>query len=371
MSTTTGNRGRHAAEFAPDGFRGAVPGGASKDRAVLNKSILESGSILEKVGNTPLVRLEALGRGLGSSIHIKLESENPGGSIKDRTALSMVRAAEESGELRPGATIVESTSGNTGIGLALIGRLTGHPVVVITGDTISEEKLAALRSYGARVILTDWNAPPESPENARALAARIVAETPGAWRAMQFDNPANPLAHYRTTGPEIWEQTGGTITHFVAGIGTGGTISGNGRYLKEQVAATRPGGHIEVVGADPYGSAYSGGHPGEILVDGVGNSWPESQWPQIFDRSVVDRFLRIPNDEVYTTVHRLLDEEGLALGPSSGLTVAAAVRVARAAPPGSVVVAIAPDAGTNYLSKAFNPSWLARHGIRLAADTPD
>lgn len=327
-------------------------------------------SILDKVGHTPLVALESLGRGLGSSIHVKLESENPGGSIKDRTALSMVRAAEESGELQPGATIVESTSGNTGIGLALIGQLTGHPVVVVTGDSISQEKLDALHSYGARVVITDWNAPSESPENARAVAARIIAETPGAWRPMQFDNPANPLAHYRTTGPEIWEQTGGLVTHFVAGIGTGGTISGNGRYLKERVAAERPGGHVEVVAADPHGSAYSGGHPGNILVDGVGNSWPEAEWPKIFDRSIVDRFLRIPNDEVYTTVHRLLDEEGLALGPSSGLIVAAALRVARAAPRGSVVVAIAPDAGTNYLSKAFNPVWLAENGIRLTADIP-
>ncbi|MFJ4027928.1 PLP-dependent cysteine synthase family protein [Paenarthrobacter sp. NPDC089989] len=351
MVTTAARRhGVHAAMEAPDGL---------------------DASVLEKVGNTPLVKLEKLGRGLGSSIHVKLESENPGGSIKDRTALSMVRAAERSGELRPGATIVESTSGNTGIGLALIGHLTGHPVVVVTGDTISEEKLAALHNYGARVILTDWNAPSESPENARAVAARITAETPDAWRPMQFDNPANPLAHYESTGPEIWDQTGGLITHFVAGIGTGGTISGNGRYLKEQVARFRPGGHVEVVGADPYGSAYSGGHPGEILVDGVGNSWPQSEWPKAFDRSIVDRFLRIPNDEVYTVVHRLLDEEGLSLGPSSGLTVAAALRVARAAPRGSVVVAIAPDAGTNYLSKAFNPSWLAENHIRLAADTPN
>ncbi|MBT2512262.1 cysteine synthase family protein [Arthrobacter sp. ISL-30] len=325
-------------------------------------------SVLEKVGNTPLVLLEHLSRGLGSSIHIKLESENPGGSIKDRTALSMVRAAERSGDLKPGATIVESTSGNTGIGLALIGTLTGHPVVVITADTISEEKLAVLHNYGARVILTDWNAPSESPENARAVAARITADIPGAWRPMQFDNPANPAAHYEGTGPEIWRQTNGRVTHFVAGIGTGGTISGNGRYLKEQVARERPGGHLEVVGADPSGSVYSGGHPGEILVDGVGNNWPEEYWPRIFDRSVVDRFLRIPNDEAYTSVHRLLNEEGLALGPSSGLAVAAAIRVALAAPHGSVVVAIAPDAGTNYLSKAFNPAWLARNRIRIAGE---
>jgi cysteine synthase len=323
----------------------------------------DADAVLAQVGNTPLVPLNILSRDLGNTVYVKLESDNPGGSIKDRTALSMVRAAERSGELRPGATIVESTSGNTGIGLALIGALTGHPVVVVTGDTISSEKLAALHRYGARVVLTDWTAPSESPENARAVAARITADIPGAWRPQQFDNPANPLAHYEGTGPEIWRQTSGKVTHFIAGVGTGGTISGNGRYLKEKSA-----GHVEVIGADPFGSAYSGGHPGQILVDGVGNSWPQTEWPKIFDRSIVDRFLRIPNDEVYTTEHRLLNEEGLSLGPSSGLAVAAALRVALAAPRGSVVVAIAPDAGGNYLSKAFNPVWLAENHIHLAAE---
>ncbi|WP_104137862.1 PLP-dependent cysteine synthase family protein [Arthrobacter sp. ZGTC131] len=323
----------------------------------------DAGAVLAQVGHTPLVPLEVLSRGLGSTVFVKLESENPGGSIKDRTALSMVRAAERSGQLQPGGTIVESTSGNTGIGLALIGALTGHPVVVVTGDSISSEKLELLHRYGARVVFTDWTAPSDSPANARAVAARITAETPGAWRPLQFDNPANPQAHYEGTAPEIWEQTAGRVTHFVAGVGTGGTITGNGRYLKEKSA-----GHVEVIGADPYGSVYSGGHPGQILVDGVGNSWPKPDWPKVFDRSLLDRFLRIPNDEVYTTVHRLLNEEGLSLGPSSGLTVAAALRVARAAPHGSVVVAIAPDTGSNYLSKAFNPEWLADNHIRLAAD---
>lgn len=326
----------------------------------------DADSVLAQVGNTPLVRLETLARGLGSTVHVKLESDNPGGSIKDRTALSMVREAERSGVLKPGATIVESTSGNTGIGLALIGALTGHPVVVVTGDSISAEKLAALHRYGARVVVTDWDAPSGSPENARAVAARITAETPGAWRPLQFDNPANPRAHYETTAPEIWEQTGGKVTHLVAGVGTGGTISGTGRYLKQKSA-----GHVEVIGVDPSGSVYSGGHPGVILVDGVGNTWPEADWPKVFDRSTVDRFVRIPNDEVYTTAHRLLNEEGLSLGPSSGLAVAAALRVALAAPHGSVVVAIAPDAGSNYLSKAFNPAWLLEHHILLAGETVD
>ena len=187
------------------------------------------------------------------------------------------------------------------------------------------------------MVVTDWDAPSGSPENARSVAARITAETPGAWRPLQFDNPANPQAHYDATAPEIWAQASGTVTHFVAGVGTGGTISGTGRYLKERSA-----GHVEVIAADPFGSVYSGGHAGPILVDGVGNTWPEADWPKVFDRSSVDRFLRIPNDEVYTMAHRLLDEEGLSLGPSSGLAVAAALRVALAAPHGSVVVAIAP-----------------------------
>jgi cysteine synthase len=345
MSTMTGRHGppRHAGPVADLGA--------------------DAGAVLARVGRTPLAPLEVLSRGLGSTVFVKLESENPGGSIKDRTALSMVRAAERSGELQPGGTIVESTSGNTGIGLALIGALTGHPVVVVTGDSISSEKLAALQRYGAEVVFTDWTAPSDSPENARAVAARITTEIPGAWRPLQFDNPANPRAHYEGTAPEIWEQTAGRVTHFVAGVGTGGTITGNGRYLKEQSA-----GHVEVIGADPYGSVYSGGHPGQILVDGVGNSWPRPDWPKVFDPGLLDRFLRIPNDEVYSTVHRLLNEEGLSLGPSSGLTVAAALRVARAAPHGSVVVAIAPDTGANYLSKAFNPVWLADNRIRLAAD---
>lgn len=323
----------------------------------------DADAVLAQVGSTRLVPLETLSRGLPGTVFVKLESENPGGSIKDRTALSMVRAAERSGDLQPGGTIVESTSGNTGIGLAFIGALTGHPVVVVTGDSISSEKLEALQRYGAQVVFTDWSAPSDSPANARAVAARITAETPGAWRPLQFDNPANPRAHYEGTAPEIWEQTAGRITHFVAGVGTGGTITGNGRFLKEKSS-----GHVEVIGADPYGSVYSGGHPGRILVDGVGNSWPKPDWPKVFDPGLLDRFLRIPDNEVYTIVHKLLNEEELSLGPSSGLTVAAALRVARAAPHGSVVVAIAPDTGLNYLSKAFNPDWLADNHIRLDLD---
>lgn len=321
-------------------------------------------STLGLVGNTPLVRLESLGAGLQSEIYVKLESANPGGSVKDRTALSMIRDAELSGVLQPGATIVESSSGNTGIGLALIGALTGHPVIVVAADTTSEEKLAVLRSLNARVILTDWTAPVESPDNARNVAARIAAGIPGSWRAQQFDNPANPRAHYTSTGPEIWNQTSGSVTHFVAGIGTGGTISGTGAFLKDRSLNT-----VKVIGADPVGSVYSGGEPGDIIVDGVGNSWGEAHWPTTFDSHIVDEFIRIPNDLVYSTVHRLATEEGLILGPSSGLALAAAIQAAESAPPGSTIVAIAPDAGTNYLSKAFNRHWLKTNGITLGSPT--
>ncbi|MFC9772480.1 MULTISPECIES: PLP-dependent cysteine synthase family protein [unclassified Pseudarthrobacter] len=312
------------------------------------------------VGNTPLVRLEALGAGLPSEIYVKLESANPGGSVKDRTALSMIRGAEQAGVLQPGATIVESSSGNTGIGLALIGALTGHPVIVVAGDTTSEEKLAVLRSLNAEVVLTDWTAPADSPDNARNVAARLAAEIPGSWRPQQFDNPANPQAHYTSTGPEIWDQTSGAVTHFVASIGTGGTISGTGAYLKDRSLGT-----VKVLGADPAGSVYSGGEPGEIIVDGVGNTWGRAEWPTTFNSHIVDEFIRVPNDLVYSTVHRLATEEGLILGPSSGLAIAAALQTAQSAPAGSTIVAIAPDAGTNYLSKAFNRSWLAENGITL------
>nr|WP_237563526.1 cysteine synthase family protein [Arthrobacter sp. H-02-3] len=317
-------------------------------------------STIELVGNTPLVRLESLTKGLRSDVYVKLESANPGGSVKDRTALSMVREAERTGALKPGATIVESSSGNTGIGLALIGALTGHPVIVVAGDTTSQEKLALLRGFNAEVVLTDWTAPVESPDNARNVAARLAADIPDSWRPQQFDNPANPRAHYASTGPEIWRQTSGAVTHLVASIGTGGTISGTGRFLKD-----RSRGSVNVIGADPAGSVYSGGEPGEILVDGVGNTWGRPDWPAAFDPEVVDHFVRISNDGVYSTVHRLAEEEGLILGPSSGLAVAAALEAARSAPAGSTIVAIAPDAGTNYLSKAFNRPWLEQNGITL------
>ncbi|WP_431277777.1 PLP-dependent cysteine synthase family protein [Leifsonia poae] len=315
-------------------------------------------SVASLIGNTPVVELHSLTRGLESRVLVKLEGRNPGGSSKDRIALNMIRTAEASGALAPGGTIVEATSGNTGIGLALIGRLTGHPVIIVHSADISDEKRKVLSAYGARLVEADWEAAPSDPANPRAVADRIAVEVSGSWRPTQFANAANPAAHYLGTGPEIWRQTAARVTHFVASIGTGGTISGTGRYLKDVSA-----GAVRVIGANPVGSTYGDGPAGSILVDGVGTAWPRDYWPETFDRAVVDEVLTLDDRTVYDTVHRLAAEEALLLGPSSGLAVAAALRTARTAPAGSVVVAIAPDGGINYLTKAFDAEWLASAGL--------
>jgi len=309
-------------------------------------------SVTDLIGNTPIVELHNLTTGLNCRVLVKLESRNPGGSSKDRIALNLIRTAEADGSLLPGATIVESSSGNTGIGLALVGRLTGHPVIIIHSAFISDEKRALLTAYGAELVEADWEAGPENPQNARAIADRIAAEIPNAWRSAQYVNEANPQAHFQTTGPEIWQQTGGAVTHFVAGIGTGGTVTGTGRFLKEVSE-----GGVRVIGANPVGSTYGGAEASTIIVDGVGTRWPESNWPSIFDKRVTDEILTIPDAVVYDTVRRLAVEESLLLGPSSGLAVAAALQVAATAHEGSVIVVIAPDGGGNYLSKAYNNSW--------------
>jgi cysteine synthase len=315
-------------------------------------------SAIGLVGNTPLVELTRLADGLPARVFAKLEGRNPGGSAKDRIALNMIHTAEASGELAPGGTIVESSSGNTGIGLALVGRLTGHPVIIVHSGFISLEKKTVLQAYGAQLVEADWEAGPDDPNNARKIADRVAAETPGAWRSSQYENAANPQAHYATTGPEIWDQTGGAITHFVAGIGTGGTVTGTGRYLKEV-----SDGRVRVIGADPVGSTYSGRPSSTIVVDGVGTRWPESNWPGIFDKSVTDDIRVIEDIRVYETVRRLAMEEGLLLGPSSGLAIATALDIAAEAEPGDIVVVIAPDGGNNYLTKAFNNEWLASAGM--------
>lgn len=333
-----------------------IIGGALPVHQAPTTGILSSAAQL--IGNTPIVELHSMTAGLGARVLVKLESRNPGGSSKDRIALGLIRTAEANGELAPGATIVESSSGNTGIGLALVGRLTGHPVIIIHSAFISDEKRALLAAYGATLVEADWEAGPEDPNNARAIADRIAAEIPGAWRSSQYENAANPAAHYATTGPEIWSQTAGTVTHFVAGIGTGGTVTGTGRYLKDASE-----GAVRVIGADPVGSTYSGSDSGTIVVDGVGTRWPQSNWPGIFDKSVTDEIRVIPDRVVYDTVRRLALEEALLLGPSSGLAIAVALEVAAEAEPGSIVVVIAPDGGNNYLSKAFNGAWLDKAGV--------
>jgi cysteine synthase len=339
---------------------GATAPASAHPAAELREEVLASAAGL--IGNTPLVELRTLAAGLPGRVLVKLEGRNPGGSAKDRAALNIIRRAEESGELAPGATIVESSSGNTGIGLALVGRLTGHPVVIVHTAHISAEKRQLLSAYGATLVEADWDAPPEDPQNPRAVAERIAASIPGAWLSRQFENRNNPGAHYSGTGPEIWRQTAHQITHFVASIGTGGTISGAGRFLQEASQA-RAGGPVRVIGANPVGSTYAGEAEGPILVDGVGTRWPRDWWPHTFDRDVVDDVITVDNRIVYETVQALAREESLLLGPSSGLAVAVALAVARTAEPGSVVVVISADAGTNYLTKAFNPEWLAGNGL--------
>lgn len=319
-------RVHHTAVFAPP----SLPGVAD--------------SVLDLIGETPVVRLNRLAPTGGAQVVVKLEGSNPGGSAKDRPALALVRDAEASGALRPGAAIVESTSGNTGIGLALVGRVTGHPVVIVHGGTMSPEKLAVLRLYGAELIEADWAAGPEDPDNPRAVADRIAIER-GGWRSHQYDNPANPGAHYRHTGPEIWRQTGGRITHLVAGIGTGGTISGTGRYLREV-----SGDQVRIIGANPTGSTYGGGLPGIVRVEGVGTTWPRSHWPHNLDTSVSHEIRTIPDDVAAATVRDLAAQEGLLVGPSSGLAVAVALEVSADLDERHVVLAIAPDSGTNYLT---------------------
>src|ERR671935_289070 len=241
-------------------------------------------SILDAVGATPLVRLSRLGAGLTPQLVAKVEALNPGGSIKDRVAVALIEAAERDGKLRPGGTIVEPTSGNTGTGLAIAARLKGYRVIAVMPDKMSKEKIDLLRAYGAEVVVAPTAVPPESPESYYRVADRLAEEIPGAFQPNQYFNPANPQAHYHSTGPELWEQTGGRITHFVAGVGTGGTITGTGRYLKER----NP--NIVVVGADPVGSIYSGGEENvkPYLVEGVG----EDFWPETFDPSIVDRWVQ-------------------------------------------------------------------------------
>ena len=310
--------------------------------------------VSDLVGNTPLVKLNALAEGVAATVLAKVEYFNPGGSVKDRIALRMIEAAEAAGELKPGGTIVEPTSGNTGVGLAMVAQRKGYRCVFVCPDKVSEDKRNALKAYGAEVVVCPTAVAPEHPDSYYNVSDRLVREIEGAWKPDQYSNPENPESHYHSTGPEIWRQTEGRVTHFVAGVGTGGTISGTGRYLKEI-----SDGRVRVVGADPEGSVYSGGTGRPYLVEGVG----EDFWPDAYDRNIADEIIAISDAESFQVTRRLAREEALLVGGSCGMAAAAAIQLARRLGPDDVVVVLLPDGGRGYLSKVFNDDWMASYGF--------
>jgi cystathionine beta-synthase len=310
-------------------------------------------TILQSVGRTPLVQLHRLAEGVQAQVFVKVEAMNPGGSVKDRVGLAMINEAERRGWLRPGGTVIEATAGNTGVGLAMTAAVKGYRCIFVMPDKMSSEKILLLKAYGAEVVITPTNVAPDSPESYNGVADRLAREIPGAWRPNQFTNLANPEIHYRSTGPEIWEQTDGRITAFVAGVGTGGTISGVARYLKER----NP--EIKIVGADPEGSVLSGGSPRPWKVEGIGEDFV----PKTFNSQLVDDWVRVTDLESFHTARNLARREGILVGGSSGTAVAAALRYAQRLSAGHLVVALCADTGRNYLSKFFDDAWLAENKL--------
>jgi cystathionine beta-synthase len=312
-------------------------------------------NILLSIGRTPLVQLRKVAESVSVPLYVKVESGNPGGSIKDRVAVAMVGEAERRGFLKAGGTIIEATAGNTGVGLAMVAAVKGYRCIFVLPDKMAKEKISLLKAYGAEVVITPTNVPPDSPESYNGVAERLTREIPGAWRPNQFTNQANPEIHYRTTGPEIWQQTEGRITVFVSGVGTGGTITGVGRYLKEQ----NP--DIKIIGADPEGSVLSGGSPRPWKVEGIGEDFV----PKTFNSQLVDEWVRVSDAESFQVARHIARKEGILLGGSSGTNVAAALRYARRLTGDQLVVAVGCDTGRNYLSRFYDDQWLAENKLTL------